>query len=254
MNPYIGITDFSNAKQVQDMLVVFNQHLSKNSSRKLHVGVMQSYKTFYGLPSKWQNVFPAKEILDQIFFCNHVYNCLHYADYDNKTDYKTLSQVIFYGGIYLNAIQLDMIWPDPGQVASGVHTSRKPIEVILQIGTQAIYDAENDPEIVVEKLADYENVIHRVLLDKSMGKGIGMDAGVLAPFVRAIKKSFPKLGIGVAGGLGPNTMHLAEPLVKEFSDISIDAQGKLRKTGNALDPIDWDLAEIYLIEALKLLA
>ena len=195
-----------------------------------------------------------KENIAEIFSSDQTYNCLHYADYDNKTDFRTLSQAIFYGGTYIHALQLDMIWPDPGMIASGVHTSRRHIEVILQIGKNALQEAGNNPRVVVEKVSDYEGVIDRVLLDKSMGKGIGMDAYGLIPFIRAIRKRFPKLGIVAAGGLGPKTTYLAEPLVKEFPDLSIDAQSKLRPSQNALDPINWDMAENYLIEALELFA
>ncbi len=254
MNPYIGITDFTSFEQVQEMLMVFNNHLPKTSNRKLHVGVMMSYKTFRGIQSKWQNVWPPKETISEIFSSDQTYNCLHYADYDGRTDFRILSQAIFYGGTHLHALQLDMIWPDPGQVASGVHTSRRQVEVILQIGKNALHEAGNNPQTVVEKLSDYEGVIHRVLLDKSMGKGLGMDAGSLIPFALAIREAFPSLGIGTAGGLGPTTIHLVEPLVNEFPDLSIDAQGKLRPSGNAQDPINWKMAETYLINALELLA
>ncbi|MFA5934800.1 MAG: hypothetical protein WC827_02885 [Candidatus Paceibacterota bacterium] len=40
--------------------------------------------------------------------------------------------------------------------------------------------------------------------------------------------------------------------LNEFPDVSIDAEGKLRPSGSALDPVDWDMAEKYIIEALKL--
>ena len=254
MHPYIGITDFANFEQVQEMLQVFNFHLPKGSLRKLHVGVMMSYKTFYGIPSKWLNVFVPKEAISGIFNSDQTYNCLHYADYDDKTDFRVLSQAIFYSNGHINALQLDMVWPDPGMIASGVHTSRRHIEVILQIGKNAIEQAGNDPKVLVEKLSDYEDVIHRVLLDKSMGKGLGMDALGLLPFARAIRERFPKLGIGAAGGLGPKTTHLVEPLVKEFPDLSIDAQGQLRPSASALDPIDWEMTGEYLARALELFA
>ena len=255
MNPYIGITDFTNFEQVQDMLKIFVAHQPQGSKRKLHVGVMISYKTLYGFSSKWQNAFPPKEIIASIFSSDKTYNCLHYADYGNNPDlWKSLAEAISFGGIGIHALQLDMIWPDPGQVANGVHTSRKQIEVILQIGKNALEKIGNNPEAVVEKLGDYKGVIHRVLLDKSMGKGIGMDADGLIPFAQVIKKNFPVLGIGAAGGLGPKTIQLVKPLVKAFPDLSIDAQGRLRPSGNALDPIDWNMAESYLIKALQLFA
>jgi len=252
--PYIGITDFMTFEQVRKMLAVFKTHLRQGSQRLLHVGVMMSYKTLHGIETKWSKAFPAKEAIVDIFTSDDVYNCLHYADYDHNSDLgNTLARAISHGGIGINAMQLDMIWPDPGQVAHGVHTSRRHIEVILQVGKNAIEEANDDPRVVVQRLEDYEGVIHRVLLDKSMGRGLGMDATALLPFARAIKERFPDLGLTVAGGLGPNTMYLVEPLVSEFPDLSIDAQGKLRPSGNALDPVDWDMAGEYLAKALALL-
>ncbi len=252
--PYIGITDFTNFEQVQRMYEAVEQHKSPESQRMLHVGVMMSFKTLNGIETKWSKVWPPKETIRDIFGSDDVYNCLHYADYDHDTDfYHDLSEAIMCGGIGINAVQLDMLWPDPGQVASAIHTSRKQIEVILQVGGRAIEMANNDPAEVVSRLEDYETVIHRVLLDKSMGRGLGMDAIGLIPFARAIRERFPNLGLVVAGGLGPNSINLVEPLVKEFPDVSIDAQGKLRPSGNSLDPIDWDMAEDYLVKALELL-
>ena len=255
MNPYIGITDFTDFGQVQEMLRVFNAHRSHESNRVLHVGIMMSHKTLHGIPSKWQNAFPPKDRIASIFSLDEVYNCLHYADYDNSPDlWKSLATAISYGGIGIHALQLDMIWPDPGEIAHGVRTSHKQIEVVLQIGKNALEEVDNDPRRVVERLGDYEGVIHRVLLDKSMGKGLGMDADGLIPFARAIRESFPMFGIGAAGGLGPKTIQLVEPLIAEFPDLSIDAQGRLRPSGSALDPINWCMAGEYLAKALQLLA
>ena len=91
-----------------------------------------------------------------------------------------------------------------------------------------------------------------MLLDKSMGRGLGMDAVGLIPFAQAIRGRFPDLGLVAGGGLGPDSIGLVKPLVKEFPDLSIDAQGKLRPSGNALDPIDWDMAGAYLVNACQL--
>lgn len=60
------------------------------------------------------------------------------------------------------------------------------------------------------------------------------------------------MALAVAGGLGPDTMELINPIAESFPDISIDAQGKLRPSGNALDPIDWNLAEKYLSRSVAM--
>ncbi len=256
LTPYIGITDFTNFDQVLVMLRTLKTFKPKEMQRRLHVGVMMSYKTLNDIPSKWSNVFPPKEKIADIFFSEDAYNCLHYADYDRvDTDLiEALSKAIGYGGNHIDALQLDMMWPSPSKIVSAIHQTeiKKEIQIILQIGKQALEHVDNEPLFLVEKLKEYKGAIHRVLLDKSMGKGLGMDAQGLIPFVQAIKENFPELGIGVAGGLGPETMHLVEPLVKEFPDLSIDAQGRLRPSGNAMDPIDWNMAWKYLVEALKL--
>jgi hypothetical protein len=251
--PYIGITDFMTCAQVERMLTVFKANLRQGQRRRLHVGVMMSRKTLYGLETKWSEAFPPKELIADIFGSDETLNCLHYADYDAIDVSQSLTQAISFGGKGINALQLDMIWPNPEHVAKAVQSSSKDLEIILQVGKNAIEQADNDPKKIVSRIHEYIGVANHVLLDKSMGKGLGMDAAGLIPFACAIRDAFPDLGIVAAGGLGPESVGLVEPLVREFPDISIDAQGKLRPSGSALDPIDWDMAEIYLIKALGLL-
>lgn len=259
LSPYTGITDFTDLTQVRCMLKVFKSNLQKVSRRKLHVGVMMSYKTLWNMQTKWSQAFSPKETIRDIFHPistdagRYIYNCLHYADYEDMTGTVDLAKAFQYAGPFMDAIQLDMPWPDHEMIDTAIRFTGNNPEVILQVGKRSIEEADNDPNNVVERLKAYDGIIHRVLLDKSMGKGLGMDAEGLLPYARAIKKAFPHLGLVVAGGLGPNTMHLVHPLVEEFPDISIDAQGKLRASGNALDPIDWDMAEEYLVAASKIL-
>lgn len=253
MKPYIGITDFANFEQVERMRRVFEQRLPSGSNRILHIGVMMSFKTLNGIPNRWQNVFPPKENIAEIFSSDKVYNCLHYADYDNNPNLaKNLAEAVAFGGANINALQLDMIWPNPNEITKVMAISPQKIEIILQIGKNALEKVDNDPRKVVEQLVKHNGVISRVLLDKSMGRGLGMDAKILYPFAKAISENYPKIGIGVAGGLGPDTLHLVEPLIAEFPNLSIDAEGRLRPSGNIMDPIDWDMAEKYLIRALSL--
>lgn len=259
--PYIGICDFMNFEQVKAMLDVFNANLPAGVERKLHVGAMMSYKTLNGLPTKWEAVFPRKEDIATIFSSDETYNCLHYVADDMRDDrelWRNMAIAISpYGGIGIHAIQLDrVVWPDPLQIFNGIHTSRHDddVEVILQISGVALDEVGNNPEELVERLRDYETVIHRVLLDKSMGQGLGLDAVGLLPFLSAIAESLPNLGLVVAGGIGPDTAHLIGPIVKEFPDISWDAQSKLHVDGHAMNPVDWDRATAYLENTLKLLA
>jgi hypothetical protein len=240
---YIGITDFETAQQVLDMKQALAQ---TGSTRLLHVGVMISYKTLKGLPTKWAPIFPAKDKLKEIFSVEGVLNILHYADYEDRPDLaNSLKDAVAFCGDKLQGIQLDMIWPAPKELATFCK-AYPSIRIILQIGRNAMEQVGDSPEAAVARLASYQGTIAGVLLDRSMGQGKGMDAQALLPYARAIKKAFPELTLAAAGGLGPKSMHLVEPMLQEFPDLSIDAQGQLRPSGNAMNPVDWQTAADYL--------
>lgn len=249
--PYIGITDFMTGAEARVMLRAFSEYRAGKAPRKLMVGVMMSYKTLNNLPSKFTHAFPAKAETPSIFFDHPLaFNTLHYADYDDQTDeqdIRAMMDICLQG--HLHAVQFDMPWPHWRLLEVVKRLSDWRVNTVLQIGKNALDQCNNDPQEVCFQVERYGRLVDYVLLDKSMGQGRGMDATALLPFVRAIAEAFPVMGIAVAGGLGPTTMHLMEPIVQEFPEISIDAQGKLRPSGNALDPIDWSMAQVYLQKA-----
>ncbi len=250
--PYIGITDFINAGQATQMLDVFARGGAEKLGRQLMVGVMMSYKTLNDVPTKWSAAFPQKEFVRDIFTSHPLaFNTLHYADYDAIDVAENIERATSFCGPNLHAIQLDMIWPDPAIVKN--YRNRHPwIQVIIQGNAKAMNATGNDPAAFADRIKAYGDSVDYVLLDKSMGKGLGMDAVGLLPFARAVSEQIPGLGLAAAGGLGPNTLPLVAPLIAEFPNLSIDAQGKLRPSGDALDPIDWGMASQYLERALRL--
>lgn len=256
--PYVGITDFTNEYQVCKMLQSLQESMSKDViPRRLHVGVMMSYKTLNGHPTKWAGVFPTRDEIRGVFGANvpsgQVMNCLHYADGKNIEVCKSLVKALDVSGECTNALQLDMTWPDPAFVLEAVKASGLDLEVILQIGGPAFAEICDSPELLVQRLEKYQGVIQHVLLDRSMGRGLPLDAQELLRYAVAIREKFPRLGIAVAGGLGPDTVMAIDPIVREIPDLSIDAQGKLRPNGNAMFPIDWNLAYLYVQDAAKVI-
>ena len=250
--PYIGITDFENHDQVEEMVKVLRESSAGKKPRTLMVGAMMSHSTLRGLPTKWADVWLEKESISELFLRElnpFVLNTLHYADYKQLTTHDDLTEAISWADMRrgLHAVQLDMPWPDLKVVGM------REYHMILQVGTVAINACNNDRNAVVSKIGEYKDPVEVVLLDLSGGKGIPLDAKLLAEYIRDIKDRYDNhFIIAVAGGLGPDTMYLIEPIVEEFPDISIDAQGKLRFTGNALDPIDWKLAENYIRRAVAM--
>ncbi|MBU0625337.1 hypothetical protein KKF05_03270 [Patescibacteria group bacterium] len=254
LKPYIGICDFLSGSQALAMARLLSAESHPLSLRQLMVGVMISRKTLNGIESKWTAVWPPKEQLAGIFVQHHrVFNTLHYADDEGVDVLLNLMRATHFGGPNLNAVQLDMIWPDPDSLFI-FGDARPDLKVILQINSRAFAAVNDDPIKLRQRLETYSGALDYVLLDKSMRRGLGLDAVGLLPYLRELHDRLPDLGLTVAGGLGPNTLDLIEPIVKEFPGVSIDAQGQLRSSGNALDPIDWGRAALYLKQAIKLFA
>lgn len=256
--PYIGITDFNSAEDSWNMVLSMRENFdllgvgvaTHYKKRKLMIGVMMSLKTLSDIPSKWSNIFPQKERIQRIFVSDPLaLNTLHYADYDNLTTLLNLLDATQYCGPNINAIQFDMIWPDSEMILK-YKKSNPDLRIILQISSHALDEVSNDPKKLSEKLKTYENSLDDVLLDKSGGKGIGLCADDLRPFVDILAHDHEALGLTVAGGLGPDTLGSASSLVEDYSFLSLDAQSRLRSSGSSMDPVEWDRASRYLMEAM----
>lgn len=253
MPPYIGITDFTCEPEVKAMLEVIRSASDDSPIRKLGVGVMMSRKTLGGLPSRYNNIFPSKEKVADIFVDDPLaYNVLHYADYEGIFVLDNLLEAVKWSGPNLEAIQLDMIWPDPGTIKTFREYHPK-IQLILQINPPALEQVHKDNNQLVERLKYYEPYLEGVLLDMSMGRGVAMHWMDLLQYLGAISRGLPDIGLVLAGGLGPDSLGLVKPLVAlSKSEISIDAEGKLRPSGSMMQPIDWNMAADYLIKAVNM--
>src|SRR3989344_2761426 len=188
--PYISITDFAYRHQATAMLDVFRRAGGQALGRKLGVGVMMSHKTLHGLPSKWTGVFPKKETVGDIFLRDDdALNTLHYADYDHSHGFAgDLNYAHGFVRTTVDACQLDMVWPDPAEL--GLYRSAHwDVPIILQVSAKALDAVDNDRRKLVARLGEYaeRDCIDYVLLDKSMGRGLGLDAAALLPLARAIR-------------------------------------------------------------------
>lgn len=261
--PYIGIADFMNNQEVEHMLDVFRKYRVEGSLRRLQVGVRMSFETLYNHQADSTEAFPQKDTIGQIFYpvgcegvppelCQQMNEdlmfTLQYTDHQNFPDVvKNLTDALAYTGPFVDALQLDMIWPNPDKVKEVVKAFNKDIEVILQIGKDAMTDAQDDPVEVVDRLQFYQGVISHVLLDS---EEVDMNANKLLPFVRAIRYVYPNLGLVIAGELAPETSYFARPFFAEFSGISIAARSRFKSGESTFDPFAWDRASQYLTEAL----
>lgn len=250
---YIGITDFTTKDETERILDFARKNIPSSSETRIMIGVMMSYKTLNGIDTKWANVFPDNDAVADIFIKDPLLmNTLHYADYAEVDFEVNLSKATLLSGKNLDAIQLDMVWPDVN-VLKRYRELYPNIEIVLQINSVALDMCGNNERLVSKKIAKYGESINYVLLDLSMGKGKKMDTDLLSKYTHQIKEDHPQLKLTFAGGLGPYTIDLIDPIIDLFGkDISIDAQGQLRESGSALlDPIEWNRAEEYLEKSIK---
>ena len=248
--PYIGITDFATYSETVAAQEDFKRCGGPASGHLLHVGVMMSRKTLNNIPSKWSKIFPKNRDIANIFTKDeNTLNVLHYADYDGVDVAKNLAKATELGYSEMDALQLDMIWPDPA-VIKNYRSDYPDKKIILQVNSKSLGIVDYNPDTLLERLNLYGKSVDYVLLDMSMGRGIGLNTDQLLPYLKKI--DHPDRHLAVAGGLCADTLHLIEPLVEQFPDLSIDAQSKLRPSGSAMDRIDWGMARNYLESAVKL--
>jgi len=242
---YLGVCDVYSAEEARAMADQLRSE-RKNPNRKVMIGVMthpavldDSSPYPEELRKGIRAEFPSKEEMASGFTDDpDVLNTVHYADLygpngprkgqEAPNVFRNLGLVVEHGGEHLHAIQLDLTWPDFDELKR-FKAEYPKILIILQVGKFALEEIGGDQEIAIDLLREYGDSIDYVLLDMSMGMGNSMEVDGLLPMLRTIRDQLPELGLAVAGGLGPDTVDLLEPIAREFPDISIDAQGQLKR-------------------------
>lgn len=265
---YVGICDVLSPEEARAMADELREH-RKDPNRKVMIGVMAGHFTLRP-DAEWgegqRAVFPTREEMANGFTDDpDVFNTVHFADLyrprEKQTLFEDLELVVEHSGDNLHAVQLDVTWPDVDDVDK-FKDKYPDIVVILQLGKPAFDMVDHDPQKMVDELDKYGDSIDYVLLDLSMGKGRAMQADELLGALRLIRQELPGLGLAVAGGLGPDSVHLLEPIAEEFPDISIDAQGRLKSADAPVDdrghitskvPADLARSEEYIRKSCAIL-
>jgi phosphoribosylanthranilate isomerase len=241
--PYIGVTAFMNRDQVEDALWA----IPSNTNRKLMIGVLASSTTLSELPNKLPGRFPPINSIRDIFIDHPLaFNVVHYASHARTTIAEQLVRIVALAPELIHGIQLNMVWPDPDAIALFKKT-HPDVQIILQVGTKAFDEIGRDKDQLHDRLKTYEHIIDYVLLDDSGGYGKQMDTQFLIELMRKLKASGIDMHIVVAGGLSSSNLSLLEPIIDEFPDVSIDAEGNLRD--HQKDCLDMDLVRKYIVIA-----
>ena len=250
MRPYIGVTGFTAQNQVNEALAA----VLPQGTRKVMVGVLASGKTIWGVPNKWPARYPTPDALGGIFTSHgNALNLIHYNTKEPDTLLPQLARTRLLAGPYCHGFQLNIAWPS----VEMLRTARKelcptaPTVIVLQVGNRAFEIVGRSAEKIAEKVASYEGAADYVLLDPSGGLGKEFVTEEMADYLRALTAKNLPIGLGVAGGLCAETLPRIALLAREFPALSIDAEGRLRDTNDALDQ---KRVDDYLRTAAKLFA
>lgn len=211
------------------------------------MGVLVSSRSLRGEPNKWPNRYPDTRELAGIFTHNPAtFNVIHYNTDQPATLSDQLEEVRRLAGPNLHGFQLNMAWPSVAELTR--FTDQNPDQqMILQINREAFWAVEGLTGGIIYKLKqEYLGFVDHILLDLSAGYGRPLDTAWARQQLQELQDADLGIGLGVAGGLGPASLQLVEPLAKDFTELSIDAEARLRD-GN--DNLDLDLAQDYLRQA-----
>ena len=181
-------------------------------------------------------------------------NLVHYRPPPGANLADALARATEVGGTHCHGVQINATrgapWPDPN--ALEVYRARsRPTRIIFQAGREAMESVNHQPDELARRCAAYSGLVTDVLVDASEGLGIPLDAARSVDYLSAIRAVAPELGLVVAGGLhSGNVSELLAPLLPDWSDASIDAEGRLR---DAADHLNTDAAIAYLRAASQLL-
>ena len=244
--PYVGITGIGTPAESAALVPI----AVSQKQRRLMIGALVSSNSMAGKANRWPHRYPPPSNLAAIFSDHPAsFNVVHYNTHQPSTLAGQLTEIAELAGGCLHGFQLNMAWPAPSQLES--FRVRCPnIQVILQLNRQAFETAERLPGGVAEKLRrEYQGLFDHALLDLSAGRGEILDPEWAADQLRRLYSADLDAGFGVAGGLSAETLPMIGPLLQEFPNLSIDAEGRLRDQNDFLDLVQ---AEKYLLKALEM--
>ena len=251
MTPYIGVTGFANANEVATVL----EGLPPNPSRLLMCGVLLSNALLSGRPSGAPERCPAPDSIGGIFSNDpRCLNLVHYRPRVGENLANVLARANEVGGRNCHGVQINATrgvpWPDPEALVE-YRTRCSPNRIVLQVGREAMASVNHEPSEVARRCAGYSGIVTDVLVDASEGLGRPLDAVVSARNLDAIALAAPGLGLVVAGGLcADNIAKLLSPLLPKWSNVSVDADGRLRDDDDRLMPAS---AGAYVVAAMETL-
>lgn len=252
--PYIGVTGFTARTQVDAALRV----VKDGRPPLIMIGVLASDKTIRRESHRHGSQmrrYPDVDTIAGLFSPDeNALNLIHLFCGRPERLFEDMLLASDLGGEHCHGLQLNVPWPSPADIEAWRNDresqGRTSSHIVLQCGRVALAEVGYDPYALVGRFRQYAGLVDRVLLDESDGSGSLLDPSSMRRYLTALYESNLPMGYVVAGGLSAETIpQLLTPLIHEFPDLSIDAEGRLR---NPSDMLDGKLVSKYIHAANKL--
>lgn len=225
MRPYIGVTGFMNRTDAEEILKIWPD----NAKYDLMIGVLASSKTINGTPNKWPKRYPQPLRIRSIFPNHpHALNLIHYSTDNPDNLLNEMSGISEIAGENFHGFQLNIPWPVREELIHYSHLGYGNQRVVLQIGERALRMIDHSPAKLAARLRKNYWPVDYLLLDQSAGQGKPLDPIKLREYLLELYSADLTMKIGISGGLNSDTLYLINNLIREFPDLSIDAEGRLR--------------------------
>lgn len=261
--PYIGVTGFNDKldiliaeREFEKRKKIYEDSVDQDSDRILMAGVLVSLKTIYGIKNeKHPSRYPDLDKIRRIFCDGSALKIIHYHTHLHSE--KFFVELMFLreiAGPNLDGFQLNMVWPNHLELAA--YKNKYPTsKIILQVDKKALKEVCWIPGLtdgsLICRLKRYANLIDYLLLDQSQGRGIPFCGNSALQQLRIAREALPDVGLVVAGGLGPGTVHFVKKPLEESSDLSWDAETNIRDEN---DYLSLDKMSQYFGESFNILS
>lgn len=229
---YVGITGAVTTREVTEIVKEFSEHgYTLDSIPIPMLGFLVSYKTLNGQPTtnrRYPKIETLPGLLEQTD--NQVFTMIHYnsREMDSLSDQVTKIFDRIYDKSLCRAIQLNIVWPEIGQVKK-IKDKFPEMRIVLQASHKVMEN--KTAKKIVNEITNYGDSLDYVLIDPSGGRGLRFDLESSLALYKELKAKLPKLTIGFAGGFtGGNVGRIVKQLINKIgrTDFCIDAEGGLR--------------------------
>lgn len=239
--PYVGVNAPMSENQIRAVGDLYSEFggMEKEPLLEPFLGLMVSYKLLHGqeMNPQWARHYPALSRIPQFMDAarDAGMKCIIHYNTKNPNLCEELVALERLWQRVPDGWQLNVVWPDPRELEKYLaQTEHARVQFIAQVGGKAFDMVGQNAQFTGRRLSDYDYLASYVLFDLSGGVGKELDPEASVPVLDAIYEH-ARLGVAVAGGLGPMTMHLLQPLLDRYPHLSWDAQGQLRSEDDDLD-------------------